>query len=117
MLKNLISQDKTKNFTSFFFKRNLNKILYTVINFYTVILIQSEFTNSKFVMIWLAAKLKVIFALVTGSQSVIPGPAAPVRPRSLLEVHIFRPHHTTTESETLGWAPTICIFTADVDKC
>ena len=58
-----------------------------------------------------------MFAYVSGSQSVIPGPATSVRPKILLEMHILRPHHTPSESETLGWAPTICTFTADVDEC
>lgn len=31
--------------------------------------------------------------------------------RELLEMHILRPHHGPTESETLGDRPAICVFT------
>lgn len=56
ILKKWISQDRTKNFTVCF-KESSTKILHSVINFCTATLIHSEFTNSKFVMIWLAGSI------------------------------------------------------------
>lgn len=42
---------------------------------------------------------------INDSQSVIHGPAASGAPKTLLEVQIFVPHPTCTESETLGVGP------------
>lgn len=43
----------------------------------------------------------------SGSQSVVPRPAAPASPGKFPEKHILRLHFRSTDSEAPGWSPAI----------
>lgn len=52
----------------------------------------------------------------SGSQSMVPGPAASALPENLLKVQILKPQSRPTESETLGVVLSIFVLTSPLGE-